>query len=59
VALWPSAAAWQGAGGAGAQFYNSSVARQGDLGSKLPKGPAQARRPALAPQALKSLGAAG
>ena len=42
----------QGAGGAGAQFYNSSVARQGDLGSKLPKGPAQARRSPLAYETL-------
>ena len=32
----------QGRGGAGAQFYNSSVAKEGDVGSKIPKGPAAA-----------------
>lgn len=32
----------QGIGGAGAQFENSSVAKLGDAGSKLPAGPSQA-----------------
>lgn len=32
----------QSTGGAGAQFQNSSVARQGDAGSRLPMGPIQA-----------------
>jgi len=32
----------QGTGGAGAQFQNSSVARAGDVGSKLPRMPSQA-----------------
>jgi len=32
----------QGIGGAGAQFQNSSVAKEGDVGSQLPKMPAQA-----------------
>jgi len=32
----------QGTGGAGAQFQNTSVARQGDLGSSLPHGPPSA-----------------
>jgi len=32
----------QGTGGAGAQFQNSSVAKQGDVGSKLPQGPSMA-----------------
>ena len=35
---WPG----QGKGGAGAQFYNSSLAKQGDMGSKLPQMPSQA-----------------
>lgn len=32
----------QGRGGAGAQFANSSVAKEGDVGSRLPKGPPEA-----------------
>ena len=35
---WPH----QGLGGAGAQFQNSSVAKQGDYGSNLPAMPSQA-----------------
>lgn len=33
----------QGIGGAGASFQNSTLSRQGDLGSALPKGPASAK----------------
>jgi len=33
---------WQGQGEAGASFQNSSVAKEGDLGSKLPPMPSQA-----------------
>merc|ERR1719190_295432 len=33
---------WQGRGEAGASFQNSSVAKEGDLGSKLPPMPSQA-----------------
>ena len=32
----------QGTGGAGAQFENTSVAKEGDLGSQLPMGPSRA-----------------